>query len=121
MNAEIIQFLTELRQNNNREWFQANKSRYDSLRKGFIDEVQQLIDRIALFDPEIAGLEAKDCLFRIYRDIRFSPTRLRIRFILQPIWLPVGDEAASVQAIIFILNRVAACFRVVFGVRRLPC
>ena len=65
MNVEIIQFLTELRQNNNREWFQANKSRYDSLRKGFIDEVQQLIDRIALFDPEIAGLEAKDCLFRI--------------------------------------------------------
>ena len=51
MNAEIIQFLTELRQNNNREWFQANKSRDDSLRKGFIDEVQQLIDRIALFDP----------------------------------------------------------------------
>ena len=33
MNAEIIQFLTELRQNNNREWFQANKSRYDSLRR----------------------------------------------------------------------------------------
>ena len=120
MNVEIIQFLTELRQNNNREWFQANKSRYDFLRKVFIDEVQQLIDRIALFDPEIAGLEAKDCLFRIYRDIRFSPTRLRIRFTLQPIWLPVGDEAANVQAIIFILNRVAACFRVVFGVRRRP-
>ena len=75
MNAEIIQFLTELRQNNNREWFQANKSRYDFLRKVFIDEVQQLIDRIALFDPEIAGLEAKDCLFRIYRDIRFSPDK----------------------------------------------
>lgn len=75
MNAEIIQFLTELRQNNNREWFQANKDRYDALRKGFIDEVQQLIDRIALFDPEIAGLEAKDCLFRIYRDIRFSPDK----------------------------------------------
>lgn len=121
MNAEIIQFLTELRQNNNREWFQANKSRYDSLRKGFIDEVQQLIDRIALFDPEIAGLEAKDCLFRIYRDILFHRTRLRIRFILQPIWLPVADGAASVPAIIFILNRVAACFREVFGVRRLPC
>lgn len=43
MNAEIIQFLTKLRQNNNREWFQANKDRYDLLRKGFIDEVQQLI------------------------------------------------------------------------------
>ena len=94
MNAEIIQFLTELRQNNNREWFQANKSRYDSLRK---------------------GCSAFTGIFVFHR------TRLRIRFILQPIWLPVGDEAASVQAIIFILNRVAACFRVVFGVRRLPC
>lgn len=75
MNKEIIQFLKELRDNNNREWFQANKDRYDVLRQAFIDEVQQLINRIALFDPEIAGLEAKDCLFRIYRDIRFSPDK----------------------------------------------
>lgn len=75
MNAEIIQFLKELRQNNNREWFQDNKDRYDVLRKGFIDEVQQLISRVALFDPEVVGLEAKDCLFRIYRDIRFSPDK----------------------------------------------
>ena len=57
MNAEIIQFLTELRQNNNREWFQANKSRYDSLRKGFIDEVQQLIDRIALHTKSLTLLQ----------------------------------------------------------------
>ncbi len=76
MNAEIFEFLRELRQNNNRDWFHANKERYDVLRKVFIDEVQQLINRIALFDPEINGLEAKDCLFRIYRDIRFSPNKL---------------------------------------------
>lgn len=75
MNGQIMQFLQELQQNNNREWFQENKERYDVLRKGFIDEVQQLINRIALFDPEIAGLEAKACLFRIYRDIRFSPDK----------------------------------------------
>lgn len=75
MNKEIIQFLTELRSHNNREWFQANKERYDVLRKGFIEEVQQLIDRIAQFDPEVAGLEAKDCLYRIYRDLRFSPDK----------------------------------------------
>ncbi|MBQ8530320.1 MAG: DUF2461 domain-containing protein [Parabacteroides sp.] len=75
MNAEIIQFLKELQVNNNREWFQANKSRYDVLRKNFIENVQLLIDRIGLFDPEVAGLDAKDCLFRIYRDIRFSPDK----------------------------------------------
>jgi uncharacterized protein (TIGR02453 family) len=72
----ILEFLKELKQNNNREWFQQNKERYDALKKGHIEIVRQLIDRIALFDPEIAGLEAKDCMFRIYRDIRFSPNKL---------------------------------------------
>ena len=75
MNAEILDFLTELKENNYREWFHENKKRYDVLRAGFTEEVQQLINRIALFDPDIAGLEAKNCLYRIYRDIRFSPDK----------------------------------------------
>ena len=75
MNERIIEYLRELRSHNDREWFMANKARYDALRQAFIEEVQELIDRVALFDPEIAGLEAKSCLFRIYRDIRFSPDK----------------------------------------------
>ena len=75
MNKEIIQFLKELSVNNNREWFQANKDRFDVLHKGFIDEVQEVINRIALFDPQVAGLASKDCQFRIYRDLRFSPDK----------------------------------------------
>lgn len=75
MNKQIIQFLSELKENNYREWFQDNKQRYDALKAGFVDEVQQLINGIGLFDPSVAGLEAKDCLFRIYRDIRFSPDK----------------------------------------------
>jgi uncharacterized protein (TIGR02453 family) len=73
---QILLFLKELEQNNDRVWFQDNKERYNALRKGYIELVGQLINRIALFDPEIAGVEAKDCLFRIYRDIRFSPNKL---------------------------------------------
>jgi len=76
MIPQILKFLKELERNNNRPWFQKNKERYDVLRKAYIDIVQELINRIALFDPEIAGLEPKDCLFRIYRDIRFSPNKL---------------------------------------------
>lgn len=75
MNEQIIEYLKELRRHNDREWFMANKGRYDALRQAFVEEVQELIDRVALFDPEIAGLEAKNCLFRIYRDIRFSPDK----------------------------------------------
>lgn len=75
MNKEILQFLRELAAHNNREWFQANKARYDGLKKGFEIQIQELINRIALFDPEIAGLEVKDCVYRIYRDVRFSPNK----------------------------------------------
>ena len=76
MVPEMLSFLKELQKNNNRAWFQENKGRYDVLRQLFADDVQSLINRIALFDQEVAGLEAKDCLFRIYRDIRFSPNKL---------------------------------------------
>jgi len=72
MNTEVFKFLKELQINNNRAWFQENKARYDIARTEFLEVVQELINRISLFDPEVAGLEAKDCLFRIYRDIRFS-------------------------------------------------
>ena len=69
---ELYEFLRELRENNDREWFKANKKRYDALHKAHVVLVQELINRISAFDSEIAGLEAKNCIYRIYRDIRFS-------------------------------------------------
>ena len=72
MSTELFEFLTELKNNNNREWFKAHKKQYDRLYAWFIKEVQEVIERIAVFDPEVAGLEAKGCIYRIYRDIRFS-------------------------------------------------
>ncbi|MDR1381407.1 MAG: DUF2461 domain-containing protein [Tannerella sp.] len=75
MMRELFEFLRELRENNNREWFHENKPRYDVLHKNHVAAVQQLIERIAAFDPEIAGLDAKNCIYRIYRDIRFSPDK----------------------------------------------
>jgi uncharacterized protein (TIGR02453 family) len=73
---EILQFLKDLAANNERPWFQANKSRYESTRATFLAYVQELIGRMAAFDPEISGVEAADCAFRIYRDIRFSPNKM---------------------------------------------
>ncbi|MDR1356132.1 MAG: DUF2461 domain-containing protein [Tannerellaceae bacterium] len=75
MVSQILEFLKELEHNNNREWFQNNKERYNVLREAHVDIVRQLINRIALFDGEVAGVDVKDCLFRIYRDIRFSPNK----------------------------------------------
>lgn len=68
----IIRFLTELNQNNNREWFAENKAWYENVKSEFENISKALILEIATFDEEIKNVEAKDCVFRIYRDTRFA-------------------------------------------------
>ncbi len=72
INLSTIQFLKDLKKNNNRDWFNEHKPKYQEARENFIDFVQELILQIASFDPSIAHQEAKKCVFRIYRDVRFS-------------------------------------------------
>ena len=73
--TDIPGFLGELRKNNNREWFQANRKWYEQCRSEFEFFVTLLINEIGKFDRSIGALKASDCLFRIYRDIRFSPDK----------------------------------------------
>jgi len=68
----ILQFITELSINNNREWFAENKNKYENVRSEFEQISKELIVEISKFDDEIKHLDAKDCIFRIYRDTRFS-------------------------------------------------
>ena len=67
-----FEFLTAVKSNNNRDWFNANRMMYDQAKKNFESFVQEIIDRIILFEPIMKGLEAKSCVYRINRDIRFS-------------------------------------------------
>ncbi|MEG1617220.1 MAG: DUF2461 domain-containing protein [Bacteroidales bacterium] len=69
---EMFKFLRSLASHNDREWFQEHKEEYDTLRKVFEFMTQELIEGIATFDERVKGLQAKDCIFRIYRDTRFS-------------------------------------------------
>lgn len=69
---QIITFLQELQANNNRVWFNANKTRYIKLQNQFNEFVDKLITEISHFDASVIGLTAKDCIYRIYRDVRFS-------------------------------------------------
>ncbi len=73
---QILTFLELLQNNNNREWFHQHKNEYEKARSEFIKIVEQLISRIACFDSGIEMLNPKDTIFRIYRDIRFSPNKL---------------------------------------------
>lgn len=72
---EILQYLQELQANNNRIWFNERKERYQHLRLRFQNKMDELIGRISAFDEELAGMKAGDCMYRIYRDTRFSPDK----------------------------------------------
>ncbi len=68
----IINFLKQIAANNNRPWFQEHKAEYDACRADFEQGVQQLLLKLSVMDPEVAHLEVKDCVYRFYRDTRFS-------------------------------------------------
>ena len=70
--VEIIEFLAELSENNNREWFAAHKEQYKAIDLRLKEFAARLIQGIAAFDPSVANLTVADCTYRIYRDIRFS-------------------------------------------------
>ena len=68
-----LNFLLKLSENNNREWFNANKGAYESSRENVLQFTSELIAGIAKIDSTVpADLNPKDCVMRIYRDIRFS-------------------------------------------------
>ncbi len=70
-----LKFLKLLSKNNNREWFNANKHLYEAAKNDFEKFVADLISAIGKFDKSVNGLKAKDCTFRIYRDVRFSKNK----------------------------------------------
>jgi uncharacterized protein (TIGR02453 family) len=70
-----IQFLKDLRKNNNREWFEINKPRYEKAKDDFAKFIDLLLAELRKTEPGFAGLTSKDCIFRIYRDVRFSKNK----------------------------------------------
>lgn len=67
-----LEFLKALKSNNNREWFLENKHLYLEAKENYESFVQEIINRIVDFEPILKGLEAKSCIYRINRDIRFT-------------------------------------------------
>jgi len=68
----VFDFLKQLAVNNSKEWFHANKPLYQEAKIAFEKYVQYLIGRTSEIDRSVKNLNAKDCVFRIFRDIRFA-------------------------------------------------
>lgn len=67
-----FKFLRDLKKNNNKPWFDEHRKQYEAAKADFYTALETIIKGIAPFDSSIAHLKAKDCAFRINRDVRFS-------------------------------------------------
>jgi uncharacterized protein (TIGR02453 family) len=72
LNNSTIKFLNALAKNNNKEWFDKNRPLYEDAKNDFAAFTQNVITSFGKKEPAIASLQAKECVFRINRDVRFS-------------------------------------------------
>lgn len=72
LQPQTLRFLSLLKKNNNKPWFDSHRTQYEAARIDFSNFIQLVIDAVQKSDTTITGLTAKDCQFRINRDVRFS-------------------------------------------------
>ena len=94
LSKETLQFLDDLKANNNRDWFLENKKRYEAFKKDYQQLVADLLDAMKPLDPSLEMLEVKNCTFRINRDIRFSKDKTPYKSHLG-IWLSSGAKGLN--------------------------
>ena len=94
-----LQFLSNLEQNNNREWFHANRKDYEQTKEEFEDLCQEILTGIAQFQENLLNTTVKSCILRINRDIRFSADKSPYKNI----WvLVLVLEGKALEKLIFI-------------------
>lgn len=94
LTKESLQFLDDLKINNNRDWFQENKKRYEIFKKDYHQLVSDFLDAMKPLDPSLELLEVKNCTFRINRDIRFSKDKSPYKAHLG-VWLSGGTKGLN--------------------------
>lgn len=88
---DTLQFLEDLKNNNHRDWFQANQDRYESYKQDYRNTVEAFLDVMKPLDETLEQLEFKDCSYRINRDIRFSKDKTPYKTHMG-IWMCEGKK-----------------------------
>ena len=88
-----LQFLTDLKKNNTKEWFDANRKRYEAAKESIQNVTGELIKSIGIYDEDIAQLQVKECTFRINRDVRFSKNKAPYKTNISAIFSKGGKKA----------------------------
>ncbi|WP_310559746.1 DUF2461 domain-containing protein [Flavobacterium sp.] len=94
LSKDSLQFLDDLKSNNNRDWFLDNKKRYEVFKKDYQQLVGDFLDAMKPLDPSLEMLEVKNCTFRINRDIRFSKDKSPYKDHIG-VWLSSGAKGMN--------------------------
>ena len=99
---DLLDFFIELAPNNNKDWFDENRKRYEkSVKEPFKDFVNHLIKKLTEIDPDVSEIEAKDCIFRINRDIRFSKEKQPYKLQVSAVVAPEGKKSKAINGVYF--------------------
>ncbi len=111
--SKFIQFFKELETNNNKEWFHSQKKTYETeVKKPFHSFIDELILRVNADDPSVT-LSAKEAIFRINRDIRFSKDKTPYKTHMAAIVSPGGRKDKTIPGLYLQLG--AEDFRIYSG------
>ena len=94
LSKDTLQFLEDLKANNNRDWFLENKKRYEAFKKDYQQLTSDLLDALKPLDSSLEMLEVKNCTFRINRDIRFSKDKTPYKTHLG-FWFSAGTKGLN--------------------------
>ena len=97
MDASIVfNFLEQLLQNNNREWFHGHKASYQQAKAEIEKLIQNVGQKLTEIDPSVQGFtDPAQVLFRIYRDVRFSKDKQPYKTHFGCFFAPGGKSGAS--------------------------
>lgn len=87
LQQSTLQFFRDLKENNNKLWFDENREAYEAFRNDYFSLADQLAEKMAIYDTTLEGLTHRDTTFRIYKDVRFSnnkePYKTQIGIVLK--------------------------------------
>ncbi|MBA3664843.1 MAG: DUF2461 domain-containing protein [Bacteroidetes bacterium] len=92
----VFPFLKQLKSNNNKDWFDSHKDQYLKAKEEFENLVEEVIKGVRKFDKKIEpGMTAKNCTFRIYKDVRFSKDKTPYKTNMGASINPGGKKSVS--------------------------
>ena len=104
-NQDFLQFFMDLAGNNNKDWFDQNRKRYEvNVKDAFKNFVTHIITKLAEKDPAFKELEASSCIFRINRDIRFSKDKTPYKMNVSAVVTPEGKKSKAINGVYFELG-----------------